>query len=38
MKNQTVSFATLKENGVITKVGKSIIKHPKPNYRGGSIK
>lgn len=38
MKNQTVGFATVKENGVITKVGRSTIQQPKTDFKGGSVK
>ena len=38
MKNQTVSFATVKKNGVITKIGNSTVQQPKINFNGGSVK
>lgn len=38
MKNQTVDFATVKKNGVITKIGNSTIQQPKTNFKGGSVK
>ena len=37
MKNQTVSFATVKKNGVITKIGNSTVQQPKINFKGGSV-
>ena len=38
MKNQTVSFATVKKNGVITKIGHSKLQQPIINFKGGSVK
>lgn len=38
MEKQTTEFAVKSEEGVITKVGKSIITEPKTNFKGGSIK
>ncbi len=38
MKNQTMEFATVTDNGVVTKIGRSIILQPKPRFKGGSIK
>lgn len=38
MKTQTIQFATVTQNGVVQKVGKSIILQPKTNFKGGSIK
>ena len=38
MKNQTVSFATVKKNGVITKIGNSTVQQPKINFKGGFVK
>ncbi len=37
MKNQTVSFATVKKNGVITKIGRSTVQQPKTDFKGGSV-
>lgn len=34
MNKQTMCFATVKENGIVTKVGRSIILQPKTNFRG----
>ena len=38
MNKQTMYFATVKENGVITKIGRSTILQPKPQFKGGSVK
>ena len=38
MKTQIIQFATVTQNGVVQKVGKSIILQPKTNFKGGSIK
>lgn len=38
MQKQTIQFATVIKNGVVQKVGKSIILQPKTNFKGGSIK
>ena len=38
MKSQTVCCAIVKENGVITKIGRSTILQPKPQFKGGSVK
>ena len=38
MNKQTMQFATVTENEVIAKVGKSTILQPKTNFKGGSIK
>lgn len=38
MRKQTVQFATTRNNGIITKVGRTGIIQPKPNFRGGSVK
>lgn len=35
MRTQTVTFSTVKENGVITKIGRSTIQQPKTNFKGG---
>lgn len=34
MDNQTIEFAVVKENKVVTKVGKSTILQPKPKFKG----
>lgn len=38
MQKQTVQFAVKRDNGIITKVGRTGIIQPKPNFRGGSLK
>ncbi len=38
MQKQTIQFAAQSKNGVVEKVGKSIILQPKTNFKGGSIK
>ena len=38
MLNSTIDFAVKKENGAITKIGKSDIYVPRTNFKGGSIK
>lgn len=38
MKKQTVQYASITKNGIVTKVGKSVILQPKTDFRGGSIK
>lgn len=38
MDNQTVEFAVVKENKVITKIGKSTILQPKPRFIVRSVK
>lgn len=37
MHTQTIQFATVTQNGVVKKVGKSIILQPKTNFKGGSV-
>lgn len=38
MKTQTVEFAVTRNKGTITRVGRTSILQPKPNYRGSSVK
>ena len=38
MEKQTIHFATIVRNGVVTKIGRSTIIQPKPNFKGGSVK
>lgn len=38
MHTQTIQFATVTQNGVVKKVGKSIILQPKTNFKSGSVK
>ena len=38
MEKQTLQFATVTENGVVQRVGKSVLFTPKTNYKGGETK
>ena len=38
MQTQTVEFAVTRNNGNITRVGRTGIDQPKTNFKGGSIK
>lgn len=38
MKNQTMEFAVVAEKGIVTKIGRSTILQPEPQFKGGSIK
>ena len=38
METQTVTFTTVKKNGVITKIGRSTIMQPKPQFKGRDVK
>ena len=38
MQIQTVEFAITRNNGIITRVGRTGIDQPKTNFKGGSIK
>ena len=38
MEKQTMYFAIEKKNRIITKIGRSIVIQPKPNFKSGSIK
>ena len=38
MQTQTVEFAVVRKNGVVTQIGRSCIDKPKTNFRGGSVK
>lgn len=38
MQRQTIQFAVETKNGVVQRIGKSIILQPKTNFKGGSIK
>lgn len=38
MQKQTVEFAVVKANNVVTQVGRTGINHPKTNFKGGTIK
>lgn len=35
---QTVEFAVTRNNGTITRIGRTGINQPKTNFKGGSIK
>lgn len=37
MKKTTTQFATVTENGVVTKIGRSTILQPQIRFKGGSI-
>lgn len=37
MHKQTVEFATIRKNGIITKIGRTSINQPKTNFKGGSV-
>lgn len=36
VQKQTVEFAVKRDNGIITRVGRTGILQPKPNYKGNS--
>lgn len=38
MQKQTVEFAVKRNNGIITRVGRTSILQPKTNFKGGSVK
>lgn len=38
MQTQTVEFAVTRDNGSITRIGRTSIPHPRTNFKGGSIK
>lgn len=38
MHKQTVQFAVTRNNGTITRVGRTEILQPKTNFKGGSVK
>ena len=38
MQKQTVEFATIRKNGIITRIGRTSINQPKTNFKGGSVK
>lgn len=38
MQTQTVKFAVTRNNGTITRVGRTSISQPKTNFKGGKIK
>lgn len=38
MQTQTVEFAVTRNNGNITRIGRTSVLHPKTNFKGGSVK
>lgn len=38
MKKQTIEFAVITDNNVVSKIGRVTITQPKPQFKGGSIK
>ena len=38
MQKQTVEFAITRENGIITRIGRTGINQPKTNFNGGFVK
>lgn len=38
MQKQTVEFAVKRDNGIITKIGRTGILQPKTNFKGGSVR
>lgn len=38
MQTQTVEFAVTRNNGNITRIGRTSIQQPQTNFKGGSIK
>lgn len=38
MHKQTVQFAVTRNNGIITRIGRTSIPQPKTNFKGGKIK
>lgn len=38
MQKQTVQFATTRNKGIITRVGRTSILQPKTSFKGGSVK
>ncbi len=38
MHRQTVQFAVTRNNGNITRIGRTGINQPKTNFKGGSVK
>lgn len=37
METETVHFKTETENGVVTRVGRSVVTQPKTEFKGGSV-
>lgn len=38
MQKQTIEFAVKRDNGNITRIGRTGINQPKTNFKGGSVK
>lgn len=38
MQTQTIEFATTRNNGAVTRVGRTSILQPKANFQGGTVK
>ena len=38
MKKQTVEFAVVTKNGVVTQIGRSVIYQPEIKFKGGTVK
>lgn len=38
MQKQTVEFATIRKNGIITKIGRTGMDQPRTNFNGGSVR
>lgn len=38
MHKQTVEFAMVRKNGIITGIGRTAINQPKTNFKGGSVR
>lgn len=38
MRKQTVEFATIRKNGIITKIGRTGINQSRTNFNGGSVR
>lgn len=38
MQKQTVKFAVKRDNGIITRIGRTGILQPKTSFKGGSVK
>ena len=38
MQKQTVEFAITRNNGIVTRIGRTSINQPKTNFKGGTVK
>lgn len=38
MRKQTIEFATIHKNSIITRIGRTGINQPKTNFKGGSVR